>query len=83
MTDAFGYQEREAHEPVGVQVGEAKHGATLMPRVMVSFRFENDGDLIGLDPDGRLHVVVEPDTADFLAEQLVTWARRAREKHFG
>jgi len=75
MEDAFGYSDdpRVLFEP-SFEVAEGKGRDTLLPVVILYVRTTPDAEQVGL--------VMAPEMADQLAEQLVHFAQRAREKHW-
>ena len=63
---------------LGLQIAEGRD-ASHEPVVVVHLRFGFDKQILETDHEGRLIVSFEPDAADFTAEELQRWARRARE----
>ncbi len=73
--DAFGYTTKPVtvEQIASARIAEAKDLA-LQPMVVAFFQLAPGGRQIGYS--------LEPDLADFVADELHHWAQRAREKHY-
>lgn len=76
LAEAFGYRpdQRLIADVFSVTVGEAMRSDTLQPRVSILFRFQPDQEQVG--------VLLPVELAEPFAEELVRWAKAARDKHF-
>lgn len=72
--EAFGYRAETLTELVDGQVAEGKDAETLQPRVVLYVKSKTDAEQVGF--------AMDPDLADFLADELKRWSERSRRRHF-